>query len=293
MLFRLRVIAFLCFAQVGFAVAEQRPYVVDVQIKQPVKKEGNYYIDLLTLILNASKAPNEVIKFRFYEDQISQARWIAAVEKDQGNSVMWTMTDKEREKSLHAIRIPLYKGLMGYRLLVIRQADEQKFANVKTKEALMAFTVGQGTHWPDTTILRSNQFQLVEAMTKENLYKMLVAKRFDFLPRGAIEIHTEGEFIRSNKLVVAPHIALHYKTDLYFFVSKKNTELAKRLEKGWAVIQRNGEFDKLFYNTERVKFALELLKQPGRTIIELENPLLPDDTPLQTPGYWLDLSPTN
>lgn len=287
---RLGLGLFLCCVQINASAAALRPYVVDVQIKQPVVKEGNYYIDLLTMILNASKAPDEVIEFRYYEDQISQARWIAAVEKDKGNSVMWTMTNKEREKDLHAVRVPLYKGLMGYRLLIIRNTDEQKFAKVKTKEDLKALVAGQGTHWPDSTILRWNKFQLIEAMTKENLYKMLAAKRFDFFPRGAIEIITENDLIREHNLLVEPHLVLYYKTDLYYFVNKKNTELANRLEKGWEIILQNGEFDKLFYSTERVKFAMELIKQPGRIIIELENPLLPGDTPLQAPGYWLDHS---
>ena len=70
-------------------------------------------------------------------------------------------------------------------------------------------------------------------------------------------------------------------------MNKKNTELAQRLENGWAIVLKNGEFDKLFLSTERVQSALEILKQPNRKIIELENPLLPSDTPLNIPRYWV------
>ncbi len=280
---RVLVLVLSCFA---FAVqAEPRRYVVDIQLPQNQQEE--YYIQLLRLILNASKAPDEVIEFRFANNPLSQARWVAAVVQDKNNNVLWTMTSREREQSMRAIRVPLLKGLMGYRLLVIRKSDEAKFAKINTKQELLALSAGQGMHWPDTDILRANQFNVIEAMAKENLYKMLAAKRFDFFPRGATEVNLEADLIRSQNLIVEPHLILHYPAALYFFVNKKNTELAQRLEKGWAIILKNGEFDALFLSTERVKSALEILKQPNRKIIELENPLLPSGTPLNIPEYWV------
>ena len=288
-LFKIRLLLLLCLGLLASAVAESRIYVVDVQIK-PTSKDDYYYVDLLRLLLNASKAPDEVIDIHFYGEKISQARWVAVIEKDEGNNVLWTMTSTEREKSMRAIRVPIYKGLMGYRALVIRKEDEKRFAKVKTRDELMTFTFGQGLHWPDTAILRKNQFRILEAVTKESLYKMSAAKRFDMFPRGVIEILTEDDSIRQQNLMVEPHLILHYRTDMYFFVNKNNTELAERLEKGWDVIQRNGEFDKLFYNTDRIMHALNFLKQPGHIIVELDNPFLPEDTPLDKPGYWLDIN---
>lgn len=283
-----RVLLLLCCFS-GVAVAESRPYVVDIQVTPPLKG-GDYYTNLLSLLLNASKAPNEVIEFRFSDKQLSQARWIAAVTQDTGNNVLWTMTNKEREESLRAIRVPLFKGLMGYRLLVIRKGEEAKFAKIKTKEQLLAFSAGQGIHWPDTDILRANKFQLVEAMAKDNLYKMLVAKRFDFFPRGITEIHLEDEFISKQNLIIEPHLLLHYPADLYFFVNKDNKNLAERLEKGWAIIQKNGEFEKFFLSAERVRSAMEILKSHKRTVIELENPFLMRETSMGASSYWLDIN---
>jgi hypothetical protein len=288
-LLKTRHLLVACFGLLLSAMAESRIYVVDLLLK-PMAKDDYYYVDLLRLILNASKAPDEVIDIHFTGEKISQARWIAAIEKDEGNNVIWTMTNTEREKAMRAIRVPIYKGLMGYRALVIPKGDEKRFANVKTKEDLLAFTVGQGLHWPDTAILRDNQFRILEAVTKESLYKMSAAKRFDIFPRGVIEILTEDDFIRQHNLMVEPHLVIHYQTDMYFFVNKNNAELAERLERGWDIIQRNGEFDKLFYSTDRIIYALNFLKLPGHTIIELNNPYLPVNTPLSTAGYWLDVS---
>lgn len=280
---RILVFVLSCFAVA--VQAESRPYVVDVQLPQNAQED--YYIQLLRLILNASKTPNEVIEFRFANNSLSQARWVAAVVQDKSNNVLWTMTNIEREQSMRAIRVPLLKGLIGYRLLVIRKSDAAKFAKINTAQELLALSAGQGMHWPDTEILRANQFKVSEAMAKENLYKMLVAKRFDFFPRGATEVGLEADLIRSQNLMVEPHLILHYPAALYFFVNKNNTGLAQRLEKGWAIILKNGEFDKLFLSTERVKSALDILKEPNRKVIELDNPFLPSDTPLNVSTYWV------
>lgn len=280
---RVLVLMLSCFAVA--VQAEPRRYFVDVQL--PQNQQEDYYIRLLHLILNASKAPNEVIEFRFANNPLSQARWVAAVVQDKSNNVLWTMTNREREQSMRAIRVPLLKGLIGYRLLVIRKSDAAKFAKINTKEELLALSAGQGMHWPDTEVLRANQIKVTEAMAKENLYKMLVAKRFDFFPRGATEVKLEADLISSQNLMVEPHLILHYPAALYFFVNKENTELAQRLEKGWAIILKNGEFDKLFLSTERVQSALDFLKDPNRKIIEFENPFLPSDTPLNISKYWV------
>lgn len=283
----LRVFLILFCCIINAAEAEPRIYFVDVQVDRP-GKEGNYYVELLTLILNASKSPEEHIEFRFSGDQLSQARWVAEVVQDKGNNVLWTMNSKDRERNLHMIRVPVLKGLMGYRLLVIRKQDEAKFSNINTKEDLLKLSAGQGMHWPDTDILRANEFRLTEAMAKENLYKMLAAKRFDFFPRGVVEVELEDELIQSQELMVEPHLLLHYPADIFFFVSKTNIELAERMERGWQLIQKNGEFEKFFLDAARVKSALDILKKRKRTIIELENPFLPEETLSETRGYWID-----
>lgn len=238
--------------------------------------------------MSASKAADERIDIRFAHDQISQARWIAAVAQGKGNSIIWTMTSKAREETLRPIRFPLMKGLMGYRVLVIRKGEEARFAKIKTQEDLIKLSAGQGMHWPDTDILRANKFYIVEAMAKENLYKMLAAKRFDFFPRGITEIPVEQDLIRSQRLRVEPHILMHYPTDLYFFVNKNNTELARRLEKGWSIILKNGEFEKFFLGYQRMKDAVDFLGKHNYQIIELDNPFISEETLKASKIYWVE-----
>lgn len=66
--------ACLCLALCWPVQAAPRTYVVDIHLLPPPGVR-NYYLDLLSLILNASKAPDEVIEFRFAERDLRQQRW--------------------------------------------------------------------------------------------------------------------------------------------------------------------------------------------------------------------------
>ena len=269
------------------ALAVERNYVVEVQALVP-GRGGDYYADLLALILNASKAPDEHIEFRFSDHQFAQARWIAEVQRQSGNQVMWTMADKEREKLLRPIRVPVFKGLLGRRVLVIHKEDAQKFAAISTAAQLKKLVAGQGSHWPDTDILLANGFRVAESGNKDSLYKMLGAHRFDFFPRGIAEIATEKDLIEANHLMVEPGLLLSYPAPMYFFVNKNNSELAERLERGWAMIIANGEFDRFFYSHPRVLAAMQQLKAHKHRVIRLDNPDLSQETPLGDARYWID-----
>lgn len=265
------------------------------QIRIPVKVQAtaleqpsDYFTTLLVMALESSKADNEEIDIIFSPHDYSQARWINMLQSDKSNFVIWTMTDKEREQQLRPIRIPLFKGLFGYRVLLIRKQEQARFEQVKTVEDLAKFLGGQGTHWPDTLILQANGLRLTTAETTESLFRMINAKRFDYFPRGISEAWFELLQRKNADLTVEENLLLYYPSDIYFFVNKKNEALAQRIEKGMETLIDNGKFDQFFYNHPRVSSGLERLK--NRRIIELKNPYLPAETPVNNPRYWIDLS---
>lgn len=282
-----------CLAFVAFFVL-----VVPVraeQIRIPVKVQGtaleqpsDYFTTLLVMALEASKADNEEIDIIFSPRDYAQARWINMLQNDNSNFVIWTMTDKEREKHLRPIRIPLFKGLFGYRVMLIRAGEQKRFEQVKTIGDLAKFLGGQGTHWPDTPILQANGLRLTTAETTESLFRMMNARRFDYFPRGISEAWFELLQRKETHLVVEENILLYYPTAIYFFVNKENEALAQRIEKGMETLIDNGKFDQFFYNHPRVSSGLERLK--NRRLIELKNPYLPETTPVNNPRYWIDLS---
>lgn len=272
-----------------FAVAEVNHYVVSARAVSPERVDG-YYAVLLRMILMASKKPDETIDINFSDREFSQARWIAEVQTGQLNEVMWTTTSIEREELLRPIRVPIFRGLLGKRILIIRRQDQEIFARVNSKQDLAGLVAGQNAHWSDTEIFKANGLLVTGGGGKESLYKMLQADRFDYFPRGVIEIASEADFLLGTELMVEQHLMLSYTMPIYFFVNKNNVELAERIESGWDIILKNGEFDKFFFGHPRIKFALQELKKHKRKMIFLDNPYLPDQTPLDRPEYWLDVS---
>lgn len=214
-----------------------------------------------------------------------QARALKELEINSGAvQIVWTMTSKEREQQLLPIRIPIYKGLIGWRLALVNKQKAQQFGSVKGINDMKAFEAGQGHDWPDTQILRSNGLRVVGEASYDGLFKQLESGRFDYFPRSMSEIWAEADTHADKALVVDKNIALHYRAAVYYFVNKDNTKLATALQKGLDRAIADGSFDKLFhqYNDSLIKRA-DLGK---RVILELNNPLLPDETPLQRKELW-------
>jgi len=287
MLLRFRIFLILLLPLYAAQVqAEPHPYVVDVPMREP--EPGSYIRTLLEMSLNASKADDEIIDLQYAHTQISQERRIAEVQSNLGNNLIWVVTDQERETLLRPIRFSFFKGLYGYRLLVIRKKDRARFAKVQTRSDLAKFVAGQGTHWPDSDVLRANHLPLKTSLEREQLYKMLAAGRFDYFPRSITEIWREEKLIKSLDLIVEPHLVLYYPTALYFFVNHHNDDLAGRLERGISLLEANGELDKLLFTIKDTQLALTEFKANSRQIIQLTNPHLPSNTPEYPPEYWIN-----
>ena len=269
--------------------AEQKVVSINVQavaLEQP----SDYFVTLLKMALDASKAPDEQIELRFAPYELSQARWIYLLQHESSDTVIWTMTSKEREKLLRPIRIPLFKGLFGKRVFIIRKQDQKRFDPITTRDQLGELLAGQGAHWPDTRILQLNDLPVTTASTTDSLFKMLMAGRFDYFPRGISEAWFElAQRPEDKDVVVEQKLMIVYPTAIYYFVPKSNEALATRIERGLERLIDTGEFDRFFYSHARTKAGLEQLEKFPRRIITLDNPDLPEETPLDNPRYWLTL----
>ena len=258
-------------------------YVVNVEAVTP-EREDNYYVNLLRMILAASKAPNEQIELRFSDRQFTQWRWLIELSHTKStNNLLWTVTSTHRETLLRPIRTPLFKGLIGARLLVIRRQDEARFKQINSLQDLQQLVAGQGANWPDTAILKANGLPVTEGVGKEQLYKMLAAKRVDYFPRGVTEIANETAFLQQYDLMVAPKWYLSYPAAMYFFVNQNNADLATRIEVGFERLIDSGEFEQFFTSHPRVKDGLPYLE--GRQPLLLNNPSLPKSMPINQPRY--------
>ncbi len=242
----------------------------------------DYSLQLLQLALSKSGVDYRI---QMAEFAMNQERQVVEIEAGRDLDVGPIPSSAEREQRLLPILIPVNKGVLGWRLGLIRKGYAPLFSGVNTIEDLKHVRLAQGQEWPDTRILQGNGIPVITAPRYEGLFKMLAAERYDYFPRSIMEIWDE-QAINAQTLEVEPHLALHYFYDAYFMVNRKNTKLAQDIRNGLEKSIADGSFDKLFqqYYGDRLRKAhLET-----RTVIELRNPLLTPGTPSARPELWYD-----
>ena len=244
-----------------------------------------YALKLLRLILDRT-----VDTYGIYElkpsASMTQDRIIVQIEQGLLDVAHLPISEKAGQRLL-PVRIPIRKGMLGWRLLLIRREDQHKFANVRTIEDLRKFKAGFGSQWGDLNILKTNVGEVTTNLDYELLFSMLIAKRFDYLHRGLHEPWDEVALRKETypTLHIEKTLVLHYPIGDYFYVGKQNPSLAERIESGFRALIEDGSFDR-FFNKEYGKI-IEQAKIPLRRRIDFQNPFLPFDTPLDIKEYWI------
>ncbi|WP_208600199.1 substrate-binding periplasmic protein [Pseudomonas anguilliseptica] len=218
---------------------------------------------------------------------MAQSRALLAIEHDSKSvQVMWTMTTREREARLLPIRIPIYRGLIGWRVLMQRGNAAEQLASVENLDELKRFNFGQRHDWPDTAILRANGLKVVTSQHYRGLFQMLAAGRFDLFPREVVVAWQEQARAVEDGLALSidNHLLLHYPTAFYFFTSRNRADLAADIERGLEAMIADGSFQRLFEQYHGDTLRQANLHQ--RRIIELHNPDLPPATPFARKELW-------
>ncbi|HEY4082542.1 MAG TPA: transporter substrate-binding domain-containing protein [Burkholderiaceae bacterium] len=246
-----------------------------------------YQVELLALALRLGAAPGDQYRMEPANlPSMQQIRVVEELKRGELVDVMWTVTSIERENDLLPIRIPLAGGTAGWRIALVRAADVDRFADIKTLRELRKVQMAQGHDWPDLKILRSNGIPVQASTQYQSLFRMLASGRFDYFPRSLDEIWGEQREHADMKLVVEPHIALHYASASYYFVNRRNTALAEAIRRGLEKTLADGSYDRLIE-----KYFGDMLRRARlseRTVIEMENPVLPPQTPLKRTELWYD-----
>lgn len=205
-------------------------------------------------------------------------------------SVFARASSAELEQKFLPIRIPIDRGLLGYRIFLIRKDHAQHFANVKTLDDLKALTIGQGKGWTDVQILTAAGLKVVEGSNYEGLFAMLDAERFDAFSRAFEEAIPEYAQRRSAfpSLAIESKVLLVYPLARYFFLRRtpEGMQLAKRIETGMEMMIRDGSYQTLFRQYKQA--LIQQADLAHRHIIQIPNPRLSPETPLNRRELWYD-----
>lgn len=219
---------------------------------------------------------------------MNQARVMRELADRSGRiDLAWTMTSIEREAQLLPVRVPIDRGLIGCRIAFVRPGDVDRWRELRDLAGLTRYVAGQGQDWPDTAILRANGLPVQGISRYEALFDMLRLGRIDYFPRAVFEIDDEASSAAAHDLAVEPHLLLRYPAASYLFVRPDRPQLAAELQRGLDAAATDGSLARLFQN-----YFGDLLRRhhlAQRRQLLLKNPLLPPETPLHKPAYWLVL----
>jgi len=282
--FKYLVTLFACFF-LGVAHGAERVVVYSWPKTMQADERGSYPIELLQLALSKS---GRAIVARPSEFAMSQYRTLKQLEMEKGIDVVWTMTNAEREQQVRPIRIPIDRGLIGWRLLAIQQKDFELFQSLPDETALKTLLTVQGIDWPDYKILQTNGFKVAPSNFFDGMYQMLQVGRVRFFARSLTEIWPELKSLRDSDrpIVVAPRWVLHYPAALYFFVRNDDEELASAIESGLEAALKDGSMKNLFL--QHFQGILDQADLQHREVVELTNKGLPPQTPIQRSELWFN-----
>lgn len=274
----------------GLLVAPAKSPAEEVIVTNPQNSADDvrftYPMQLLQLAMARTEAEYGAFRIERYPVSMSRNRALRMVMEGKIN-VFEAPTRREWEDGTIPIRVPLRKGLLGYKLLLIRDADRAKFAAVSSIDDLKKYRLGSGLQWSTSLALKKLGFEINGTTQYEPLFGMLMKNRFDYFPRGVNEIFAEFERRKGTfpDMVIEDTLALYLPLPTYFFVTKKRPDLAERLNKGLLALVADGTLDDTFeqFHGDNLKRA----NLSGRRIFRLENRDLSDATPLDRADFWI------
>lgn len=245
--------------------------------KTPSRQQ--YEREILDAALKATESAKGPYSIEESRTDYPLAEEEASVFRSKGFDIFGTVAGNQKlaDEQKILIPLPLMKGILGYRILIVRKADAQKFAAIKSADELKKLRMGIPSTWADAGLFRHNGYPVVEKGSFDDLFQRLENNEFDYVTFGANEV--TGVFTeraaKSGKLIIEPSLLVYYPFPLVFYVNPQQPALADRITDGVKTISANGALDKIFnrYYGE----VLGQLNLAKRTRITLENPILPKE----------------
>lgn len=248
----------------------------------------SYFISLLQQVLavTANDYPEETLS---YAPRMEQGRALLELEKGRIIDISWAGTSQQREQRLTAVRIPLLKGLLGFRQAIIHIDNQKLFDELRSKGDMAQLSACQGAHWPDSDILEAGGLKVLRSPVYESMFRQVESKRCHYFPRGvheiAVEIASRAEAYP--QLMHYQGLLLYYPFPMYFFVSPNRPKLKQRIELGLKRLIERGDFDHHLRSHSTTKHLFPLTRWINVPTFVLDNPLLPYATNVTDPVYWI------
>ena len=283
MIFRL-ISLLMIFITISISAEQSSVRVLGPQSKENVSHD--YFYQLLERSIKLGSSKHIALK-PLDATSLTQGRTLQLLAKKYLD-VYWTGTTIEREKQFYAVKIPLMKGLLGYRVSIIKKPNLSTFTTISEKDFKQKIAC-QASHWPDTKILDYNQYKINPVVHYNVMFEMVSKNRCDYFPRAIFEGYGELEVAQKkfDDLIILDDVLLYYPFPIYFFVNKENAALGHIIENGLEQMIDSGELDTFMRNHYVTSHAFPMEKWKSKRIFHLENPFLPETTNIENSRYWI------
>jgi len=289
----MRVIASLLVTLVGVlasgtpiagSAAEPLRIVYPIEAGRTVlAQQQSYPYQLLDLALARTGIAYELVPVA---QPVTEARQRVMLENGQLD-IAWFGTSRAFEERLRAIPVPVFKGLLGWRIGIIRRDSQPLFDQVRSVDGLARFLHVQGASWSDVEILGAAGFNVVTG-PYEVLPAMIQLQRGDFFSRGVTEIYQEMAKFSPfyPDIAVERSLVLTYPFAMFYFVGPDNIELHGLVHRGLVAAHADGSFDALFNAHPTIAPAIRRARLKDRVRLQIPNPLISDTVRSIPADYW-------
>jgi len=272
--------------RLGFTLLVLSNPCLGTEVILPGNDRVDYFTSMLTKAL--SYTPDKQYRVGFIDYEVPKLRAFKLIANNEGIDTIAAGATNERQSLLRSVKIPLLKGLNGWRVPLVTEKNRDIFLQHKQWPKFKSLMAGQLLTWSDTKIIESNGINILKGSSYTGLFTMLAKQRFEYFPRSVLEVEYEYEANKHLGIVIEPHILLHYPTAYYFYVHKNNLTLARDIEYGLERAIEDGSFDRIFH--QYYGGVVDKIKRQDRRIYELHNPFLPKDVPLERKSLWLTMT---
>jgi len=270
--------------------AERQPsFIQKVLVNSPLSKNDTRYDypkRLLQRVLTVTQKEYGAAEAINNQNPMKRTRALKELIRGKNLHVMAEAPKPEWTSKVLSIRIPIRKGIQGYRLFLIKKQTQTILNNISSFEEFKSIPTGSGDQWSTTKVLEENKFNVIKGTNYEGLFTMLMLNRFSTFGRGINEAFSE--FDQHSKkypdLAIDNKFALFIPLPTYFFVSPTKIKLRDRIEKGLTKLINSGEFDKIFQ--EEFGDIIKKANLAARKIYRIPNSNLSVQDPVGIKEYW-------
>ena len=243
----------------------------------------DYAVRLLRLGLDRSGL-DYVLEMR--REPMNHRRKVASLERGELD-VAWFGVTADLERRLSPVYMPIYRGLLGHRVFIIRSDRQSAFNAVQTLEDLAALRAGQGFDWGDVAILRAAGL-IVDEASYEALFHNIRLGRIDYFPRAVHEALPELRGGRNSEglLALERRLLLVYPFASLFFTAPNRGDLADALSRGLRAAYDDGSFLALYESHPAIRSAIDETDMETRRRFVIANPALSDRALAIPDAYW-------